>query len=415
MGQVLRTLSLFSGCGGMDLGFEGDFDVITEAINPKIHGDWLSYVQGDTVRLPATRFLTVFANDIVPESRRAWEGYFSKRRNIDCVYKLGSIVDFVRKAQENPTVKGVFPKGIDLVTGGFPCNDFSLAGRRLGFSSHKTHLGTSRLNEPTIESRGQLYIWMKEVIGLTRPKVFVAENVKGLVSLGDAKKVIERDFQGVDGGYLVVPARILKAVEYGVPQTRERIFFIGFRKDTLTKEALKALTSAKIPPEYDPYPVQTHAPMETECLLKYTSAGQALRGLPEPEESNELSQRFYSKAKYMGKHCQGQREIALELPGPTIRAEHHGNIEYRRLSKENGGLIQEEIEKRLPERRLTVRECARLQTFPDDYEFVVKHEGERKFYINTTMAYKMIGNAVPPLLAYHLAKRLEEIWDRLFK
>jgi DNA (cytosine-5)-methyltransferase 1 len=117
----------------------------------------------------------------------------------------------------------------------------------------------------------------------------------------------------------------------------------------------------------------------------------------------------------MGKHCQGQREIALDLPGPTIRAEHHGNIEYRRLSKEHGGMIDEEIKKGLPERRLTVRECARLQTFPDDYEFVVKNHGERKFYINATMGYKMIGNAVPPLLAYHLARRLEEIWDKLFK
>ena len=91
---------------------------------------------------------------------------------------------------------------------------------------------------------------------------------------------------------------------------------------------------------------------------------------------------------------------------PTIRAEHHGNIEYRRLSKENGGQIAEEYH--LPQRRLSVRECARLQTFPDNYEFVTDK-------ISASEAYKLIGNAVPPLLGYHIAKHIESIWDVLFK
>ena len=125
----------------------------------------------------------------------------------------------------------------------------------------------------------------------------------------------------------------------------------------------------------------------------------------EPEQSKDLSHQKYSKAKWYGKHCQGQTEISLNKLAPTIRAEHHGNIEFRRLSKENGGLIESEFN--LPQRRLSVRECARIQTFPDGYEFVTHN-------IGASEAYKLIGNAVPPLLGYHLAKRLETVWASLF-
>ena len=106
---------------------------------------------------------------------------------------------------------------------------------------------------------------------------------------------------------------------------------------------------------------------------------------------------------------QGGAEINLNKPGPTIRAEHHGNIEFRRLSEVNGGKNYTEIAINMPQRRLTVRECARLQTFPDDYEFVVPEK------ISASDGYRLIGNAVPPLLAYRLGQRLEEIWDELFK
>jgi DNA (cytosine-5)-methyltransferase 1 len=122
----------------------------------------------------------------------------------------------------------------------------------------------------------------------------------------------------------------------------------------------------------------------------------------------------FSKAKYMGKHCQGQSEIKLNNIGPTIRAEHHGNIEFRRLSANNGGMQLDELKKGLKERRLTVRECALIQTFPRDFEFVIP-SGNRKFFISPSSAYKLIGNAVPPLLAYHIAKRIEKLWDMYFE
>ena len=99
---------------------------------------------------------------------------------------------------------------------------------------------------------------------------------------------------------------------------------------------------------------------------------------------------------------------------PTIRSEHHGNIEYRRLSAEHGGKNANELEKGMAERRLTIRECARIQTFPDDYKFVLPAVGGEKS-VSASDAYKLIGNAVPPLLAYHIAKRLEDNWDKYFK
>ena len=123
----------------------------------------------------------------------------------------------------------------------------------------------------------------------------------------------------------------------------------------------------------------------------------------------------------MGTHCQGQKEIDLDDIGPTIRSEHHGNIEYRRLSQANGGRIEEELAKGLKERRLTPRECALIQTFPPDYDFVFRKKDSSRFEVSPSSAYKLIGNAVPPLLAYHLAKRIESVWglyfgesDRLF-
>ena len=118
----------------------------------------------------------------------------------------------------------------------------------------------------------------------------------------------------------------------------------------------------------------------------------------------------------MGTQCQGQTEVDIRGIGPTIRAEHHGNIEYRRLSKEHGGQMDKELKRGLKERRLTPRECALIHTFPPDYEFVIPKEGKsRQFVLSPSAAYKIIGNAVPPLLAYHIARRIESLWDLYFK
>jgi DNA (cytosine-5)-methyltransferase 1 len=409
--RFINVLSLFSGCGGMDIGFEGNFDVMKESVNTKVNPNWkVTAVDKYFVHLPDNRFNTVFANDIRSDAKAAWKSYFSKKGKSSDIYFLGSIVDLVKLQKEN--VVDIFPKNVDVVTGGFPCQDFSVAGKRMGFKSDKCHSGKKITDSsvPSVESRGKLYMWMREVIAITQPKVFIAENVKGLVNLEDVKKIIECDFSSVAGnGYLVVSAKVLHSADYGVPQSRERVIFYGFKKSALTPEALKALSSEVIPAEYDPYPLRTHAYTRiAKDLLPPVPLRVAFRGLVEPDQSCDASQQKYSRAKYMGKHCQGQTEVKLDDIGPTIRSEHHGNIEYRRLSLEHGGRYEDEIKSGLCERRLTVRECARIQTFPDDYQFIIQG------LVSASSAYKIIGNAVPPLLGYCIAKRLESLWNVYF-
>jgi len=406
----MRMLSLFSGCGGMDIGFEGSFTCLKKSINSVIHPDWITEEHGDWVTVSPTIFETVFANDILADAKAAWVSYFSGRRNDAAdVYHLESIVDLVKRAREG---ENVFPEGIDIVTGGFPCQDFSIAGKRLGFHSKKSHTGgILEPDEPSVENRGQLYMWMREVISITEPKLFVAENVKGLTNLEDVKEVIEHDFaEAGNGGYIVVPAKVLYAPDYGVPQSRERVIFFGFKKSAMKPEAVRALSTEIIAESYDPYPVKTHGDND---LWPIVTVQDALVGLVEPEESKDPSQMKYSKAKYMGAHCQGQTEVKMDSVGPTIRAEHHGNIEYRRLSVEHGGQHFDELNSGLPERRLAVRECARIQTFPDDYQFILSKK-ENGVSVSSSSAYKIIGNALPPVLAYSIAKSVESKWHLYF-
>ena len=411
----MNLLSLFSGCGGMDIGFEGNFTCLKKSINTKLHLQWIAEDKGNWVRVRPTAFQTVFANDIRPDAKAAWISYFGAgRADAGSIYHLESIVDLVKRAKDG---EKVFPGDIAIVTGGFPCQDFSIAGKRLGFNSQKSHVGKKlKLDEPSVESRGQLYMWMRDVITLTKPKVFIAENVKGLTNLADVKEIIERDFATAgDGGYLVVPAKVLHAADYGVPQSRERVIFFGFKKSALTPEAHRQLSQERIDPLYDPYPPVTHGfnHME-EGLMPAVTCRDAFWGLPEPEEAADPSQRKYSKAKYMGAHCQGQTEIKLDSIGPTIRSEHHGNIEYRRLSAEHGGNYAEELAGGMVERRLTVRECARIQTFPDEYQFI-QPKTPANVGVSASDAYKIIGNAVPCVLAYNIARRIEEVWPLYFR
>lgn len=414
----LNVLSLFSGCGGMDLGFEGGFSVLESSINKKMHPDVIDNKQENNfVLLKKNRFKTIFANDILNGAKNAWVNYFSKRGNTVEDYQTESIVDLVKLHHKG---NKVFPSRVDVVTGGFPCQDFSVAGKRNGFNSHKNHRGElNEENAATEETRGQLYMWMKEVIEITKPKIFIAENVKGLVNLSNVKDIIQKDFSKTgDNGYIVLTPRVLHAANFGVPQSRERVFFIGIRKSSLKKKALKELEKDIISDKYNPYPNPTHAyKKEGKNLVDFVKLKEIFENLEEPEESNDLSHQFYSKAKFMGRHCQGQTEIKLEGISPTIRAEHHGNIEFRRLSIEHGGKIISEISRGLKERRLTPRECALIQTFPPDYDFVIKNKKGRKgsYLVSPSKAYKIIGNAVPPLLAFNLARRIENIWDLYFK
>lgn len=406
----LNVVSLFSGCGGMDLGFEGGFKVLRKSIAEE---SFKRFVNKETnknyVQLKSTRFKTVFANDILKDARNAWIHNFAKKDYVPELFHSESIVNLVKLHEIG--VK-VFPDKVDVVTGGFPCQDFSVAGKRNGFKSHRKHDGRMASDEIiSEETRGKLYFWMKRVIEITAPKIFIAENVKGLVNLSDVKDIIQKDFASANGnGYIVLPPQVLHSANYGVSQSRERVIFIGIKKSELNSKALTELSKKTISDDFNPYPAAVF-PKD-----KYVKLSDVFKYLKEPEYSDDLSQSNYSKAKFMGKHCQGQSEVNLNGIGPTIRAEHHGNIEFRRLSLANGGKNEAELKKNLPERRLTVRECALIQSFPPDFEFVVKSSlPKKKFLISPSQAYKIIGNAVPPLMAFNIAIRLEELWDKYFK
>ena len=410
----LKILSLFSGCGGMDLGFEGNFICHSKSIHPQ--NNWIKEVVDEKwIRVKSTRFKISFANDILHEAHLAWTNYFQKFGYDPSIYHTDSIVDLVKRHQAG---KVVFPNDIDIITGGFPCQDFSVAGKRKGFNSDRDHNDNHReTDEPSEETRGKLYFWMKQVIDIVKPKMFIAENVKGLVTLADVKDIIQRDFAQADGdGYIVLNPQVLHAGNYGVPESRERVIFIGIRKSALNKKALTALTQQEIPAEFNPYPEPTHAcTFMDNGLMPMVTCKDIFANLQEPENSDDSAQQIYSKAKYLGKRCQGQIEIRLDNVAPTIRSEHHGNIEFRRLSAEHGGKHLAELNAGLQERRLTVRECALIQTFPPDYPFIWKKEVEGNILsLNSTGAYRVIGNAVPPVLAYNIAMRLQELWSLYF-
>lgn len=409
---TLRVLSLFSGCGGMDLGLEGGFICHRHSVSRE---DWIDYAINDNwVMLQRNLMRTVFACDILEEARLTWLNYMSRYHVNPNIYHLESIVNLVKLHLDgNP----VFPNNIDIVTGGFPCQDFSVAGKREGFNSSMSHNGERRNdNEPSEETRGKLYMWMKQVIDIVRPKMFIAENVKGLVSLGDVKEIIQHDFSTANGNdYIVLDPQVLHAANFGVPESRERVIFIGIKRSALTVEARRSLEQHNIPDDYNPYPSPTHNyNVGNANLYRPVCCRDIFQDLPEPEESEDAAQRSYSKAKYLDNGSQGQTEININGIAPTIRSEHHGNIEFRRLSAEHGGNNVEELNMGLKERRLTPRECALIQTFPPDYPFVFNRIGSRRNAVSPSGAYKVIGNAVPPMLAYNIARRIQEVWNLYF-
>ena len=339
---ITNVISLFSGMGGMDIGFSEQVVVHSESIlsNEFIDSE---YTINGFVNLKRLPFKIVFQNDILPAAKKVaemnkWNHNYTLKDIRDCI-----------------TENYIFPSA-DVITGGFPCQDFSHAGKRKGFDA----------------DRGTLYQSYVEVVKRVKPIIFVAENVNGLLTMaGNPIQKIMNDFAAV--GY-EVKYQLIKCEDFGIPQTRHRVIIMGIRLDYRYKlnDDWNIITENK-----------------KKCAIKHYFIH-----LEEPDKSLDMAQQSYSKAAKLDKG-QGQSEIKMDGFCPTMRAEHHGNIEFRRINegKNNEG--------HLPERRLSVREAALIQTFPPK---CILTEGKP-----SSLAYKPIGNAVPPLLGYIIARKVQQI------
>ena len=256
------------------------------------------------------------------------------------------------------------------------CNDFSHAGKRMGFNSDTTHNLKDDITDGN--SRGTLYKSFVAVVDRVRPKIFIAENVYGLLTMKEEPiKTIMADFSRL--GYDVT-YQLIKADEFGIPQKRWRVIIIGISKN----RKIERLT--------------THWNIIEKNKIR-CNVGHYFKHLDEPEKSTDVAQTLFSKAKRLDKG-QGQVEIDLNSVSPTIRAEHHGNIEFRRHT--NG---VNTTEHHLQQRRLTLREAGLIQTFSPEFIFNKKKD---------MTSYKYIGNAVPPLLSYIIADKIEELLEIYF-
>lgn len=415
----MRMLSLFTGCGGMDIGFHGGFTTRRAFLPADPSGMVCDGLGEGWVRVAPTRFRTVFANDIRLAAKIVYMQNCTDKDFQERCYRTESVLDLVRAHLRGDSV---FPDNIDLVIGGFPCQDFSTAGKRMGLASAVSHRGEPIADScPAEERRGGLFQWYRRVVEIVKPKAFVAENVGGMLSLQEAYDTIRESFATIGAGaYRLLPPRVLQAADFGVPQSRCRLFFIGVRTDALSAAAARAFALPEPDPRFSLFPAVSHCPAARVRMgfMPYASCAQALEGLGEPTEPCDPSHRFFSRAKFRGGGQQGEREIDWYGIAPTVRSEHHGNIEFRRLAAHHGGARTEELAAGLPERRLSVREAALLQTFPPDMQFVIPRvdpaTGRERFLVSASEAYRLIGNAVPPILAYRIAHRLDAIWDDMF-
>jgi len=299
------VVSLFSGCGGMDLGFRGGFSFLGK-------------------EFPSHPFEIVWANELSVAACRTYE------HNLGHEVHQGDIWDKI----------DLLPGDADVVIGGFPCQDISVNGKGAGIKGQ----------------RSGLYRAMVQVVEKVRPKVFVAENVKGLLMRRHREdlETVLKDFR--DLGY-AVSYKLHSVADYGVPQTRERVIITGTRSDM-------------------GYFAQPGGFLQSS---EHVTAKAALADLAPLDEDAGINH-IWSRAKKSPD--QGSRRLLPDRPGYTIRAECHGNIQWHY---------------ELP-RRISMREAARLQSFPDDFVF---RAGLRE-------TERQIGNAVPPVFAWHVAKAVAD-------
>ncbi len=320
-----KIISLFTGCGGLDLGFH------------------------------QMGYQTVWANDIDHWAVQTFRKNFNNTIIEESIEKIDA---------NDPTIPDS-----DLILGGFPCQDFSVIWKRPGLNGE----------------RGNLYKSFLRFVNAKKPKAFVAENVKGLLSAnkGKAVKQIIEDFESISPGYMV-KLQLYNFAEYGVPQFRERVLIVGVRLDTGFNFE---------------HPKPTHGPNGKK---PYFTAGKALEEVETALHNNEklkIAPKTVEKLKLIpegGNFTDIPEDHPLYVKGMISHV-------YRRIKRDEpaktiiaaggGGTWGYHY----PEpRALTNRERARLQSFPDDFIFVG----------STTEVRRQIGNAVPPVGVYEVAKAM---------
>lgn len=308
----MRVLSLFSGAGGLDFGFlQAGHDI-------------------------------VWANDIDKDACATYT------ENIGNHIVCGDIKEI--QIENLPSA--------EIVIGGFPCQGFSLANMRRNVE----------------DERNLLYKFFYSVIKEKQPLFFVAENVKGILSLGAGSviKQIEEDFQ--EAGYNT-SVNLVNMADYGVPQTRQRVIILGQRKDVSSDMLIK------IPPKTN------SSKPEKDNLPKWITIQEAISKFPDPDEPNDCLNHTYSAYKVEYRNFTGHRQTDPSKPSPTILARGNGKGGVCAIPHYNG------------KRRLTIRESAAVQTFPDTFHFVGAMNS----------CYRQIGNAVPVHFAFLLGKEFKKV------
>ncbi|MCM1520907.1 MAG: DNA (cytosine-5-)-methyltransferase [Lachnoclostridium sp.] len=271
---------------------------------------------------------------------------------------------------------------VDFLSGGFPCQAFSYAGKRLGFE----------------ETRGTLFFELARAVKEIQPKAFMAENVKGLLE-HDSGRTIDT-IKGVieELGYTLIEPRVLRAIQYDVPQKRERLILIGIRNDIASKVSYKwpdvsgeirtlrdAFFAGSLYDRDVPESEGQKYPASKERVMRLVPEGGDWRNLPV-----EVAKEYMKGSYNLG-------------GGKTGMA--------RRLSMDEASLTltcapaQKQTERCHPTetRPLTVREYARIQTFPDSWEFCG----------SLSSKYKQIGNAVPVNLSYAIGRSLIRLFNQI--
>ena len=328
----MKLVSFFSGAGGLDLGFEqAGFDVI-------------------------------YANEY---DKTIWETF---EKNHSAYLDKRDIRDI--KSEEIPDCDGI--------VGGPPCQSWSEAGKMRGFE----------------DARGQLFFEFIRILKDKQPKFFVAENVVGMLSSthGDAVQNILKLFNEANYD---VSLTLVNASDYGVPQDRKRVFYIGFRKDLKINDFKFNLVKQPIVPLKD---------------VIWDLKDNALAAKPTNKTNGDdcmIPNHEYLIGSFSTIYMSRNRVRSWDEPSFTIQAggRHapiHPQAPKMLLVEQNKRIFVPGKEDLY--RRLSVRECARIQTFPDTFKF---------YYRDVADGYKMIGNAVPVKLAKQVAecifKKLKEI------